>query len=190
MRKLFFFPFVIGLVFGSSPAAAQEADIISRLMGHPVTVFDWGMAQLDRDIARAGKRLFPEGTARKSVRTGVIYSWRQQRITIFLSATVPVGQRTRDECRNLFERIGKELAVGLPTGNNAAEHYLESAFKPVGSRWAGRFENIGARLAEIVRLEITLLPSSYLALSGDSNRIACESRVGAPGDTILFKANS
>jgi len=178
------------IVLICGPAGAQEANIVTRMMSHPVTVFDWGMAQLDRDITRTARRVFPEASRQGQVKAGTIYSWRRQRITLFVSNTVPTSQRTAAECRRIFEQVGTDLTSGLPIGSDSADYYLESVFKPVGNRWAGRFENIGAKLGELVRLEILLLPSSFAAVSGDTKRISCEGRIGATADGVAFKAGS
>lgn len=181
---------LVGMFLVSGPAAAQEANIISRMMSHPVTVFDWGMAQLDRDITRVARRILPEASSRGQVKSGTIYNWRRQRITLFISNIVPASQRTPPECRRVFEKASADLINGLPVGSDSADYYLESAFKPAGSRWAGRFENIGAKIGELVRLEILLLPSSFGAVSGDTKRISCEGKIGATADGVAFKAGS
>ena len=36
-----------------------DGNIVSRSMGEPLTLFDWGLAQLDRDMARTAARLLP-----------------------------------------------------------------------------------------------------------------------------------
>jgi len=63
-------------------AEAEERDVLRRLMAEPVTLFDWGLAQLDRDIARAAQRTLPMkiGASARPV-TGAIYDWRTNIVT-------------------------------------------------------------------------------------------------------------
>jgi len=67
----------LAFAFAAGSAAAQnerEQDVLRRLMAEPVTLFDWGLAQLDRDIAAAADRVLPNrlGLAMGRPATGTI----------------------------------------------------------------------------------------------------------------------
>jgi hypothetical protein len=47
---------ILAVMAFAQAASAEERHILLRLMDKPVTLFDWGMAQLDRDIERAARR--------------------------------------------------------------------------------------------------------------------------------------
>ena len=43
---------ILAIMAFAQAASAEERHILLRLMDKPVTLFDWGMAQLDRDEFR------------------------------------------------------------------------------------------------------------------------------------------
>ena len=165
------------------PAWAQTPDILQRLMAEPVSLFDWGLAQLDRDIERAGLRLFgsDEGAARPE--TGTIYDWRRGRVTLYLSLQRPERDRTREACTGLFDKVVRELTAGAPAGAPAA-WYLRSAFQPKGHFWTSRFEDVGGKLLQVVELEVSLIAPPYAAAGGDSRRVRCSGRLDAAPDAL------
>ena len=176
------------------PAAAQKRDggpgIVQRLMNEPISLFDWGLAQLDRDMSRAATRLFPHRNPNTAPRTGSIYRWRDDRLTLYLSVSQPPGFRTRDACRDLFERVVRDLLTGTPRGKDAAGWYLLDAFKPKAHYFGNRFEDMGAQLAEVVRLEISLIPPTINATAGDTHRVRCTGRLDAAPDTLAYDETS
>lgn len=174
----------------ASGASAQRADVIERLMGEPLSLFDWGLAQLDRDMERAARRMFPHQAGPQMPRVGSIYNWRQRRVMLYLSLTTPRDTRTQKACRKLFERTVNELTAGAPAGRDAAGWYLLNAFKPKAHFWGGRFEDIGAQLAERVRLQIALIPASFEAAAGDNHRVTCTARLDANPADLVFDTGS
>lgn len=168
------------------PGAQQNGDVFNRLMKEPLTLFDWGLAQLDRDMARAVTRLRPGAVRANAARHGSIYDWRKRRITLYLSLTTPEQVRTRKTCRNLFVDVVNELVAGAPAGSDAAGWYLLNAFKPKAHFWGRRFEDTGAQLARLVSLEVSLLPAEYAAAAGDSRRVSCSGRLDATPESLEY----
>ena len=165
-------------------ARAQTPDILQRLMAEPVSLFDWGMAQLDRDIERAGLRLFGPGDGGARPETGTIYDWRRGRVTLFLSRQTPERGRTREACTEVFGQVVGELTAGAPAGA-AAAWYLHSAFQPKGHFWTSRFEDVGGKLLQVVELEVSLIAPPYAAAAGDSRRVRCSGRLDAAPEALV-----
>ena len=187
---LILFAFTVSIAT-AIPASAQDQDkdrddILSRLMGEPVTLLDWGLAQIDRDIERAARRTAPRrvGIGAAPPVTGTIYNWRERRVTAYVSITAPRPQRTAQACRGLFADVVATLTEGAPSGPNAAGWYLRSAFRPKAHFWVDRFEDVGAKLLNLVRLEISFIPAEYEAMGGDNRRVRCSGRLDAAGENI------
>ena len=141
------------------PVQAQTPDILQRLMAEPVSLFDWGLAQLDRDIERAGLRLFGSSERGTRPETGTIYDWRRGRVSLYLSLQRPERERTREACAGLFDKVIRELTAGAPAGAPAA-WYLRSAFQPNGSAEPPVTSRPPAPAASAARMMAPRLPGS------------------------------
>ena len=165
------------------PVQAQTPDILQRLMAEPVSLFDWGLAQLDRDIERAGLRLFGSSERGARPETGTIYDWRWGRVSLYLSLQRPERERTREACAGLFDKVIRELTAGAPAGAPAA-WYLRSAFQPKGHFWTSRFEDVGGKLLKVIELEVSLIAPPYAAAAGDNRRVRCSGRLDAAPEAL------
>lgn len=179
------------------PAAAdekpeEEKDVLRRLMAEPVTLFDWGLERIDRDIAAAAADALPRrlGPSMGRPVTGAIYDWRANMITVYVSVALPPPARTRDGCRATFGDIVANLTTGAPGGPNAAGWYLLNAFKPKGHFWGSRFEDIGGKLLKMVTLEVSFIPATFEAVRGDSARVRCAGRLNATPEEIKIEVTS
>jgi hypothetical protein len=180
------FRFVCLLLAALLPAAvtADDRDILTRLMSEPITLFDWGLAQLDRDIAYAALRTLPGRTGMAEPRTGTLYDWRSREVTLYVSVAAAPAERTRRACIDTFHDIVDALIAGAPAGPDAAGWYLLHAFKPKAHYWGNRFEDIGARLLDVVRLEISYVAATADAVIGDTRRVRCGGRLDASSDQL------
>jgi hypothetical protein len=169
-----------------------DKDIFRRLMGEPVTLFDWGIAQLDQDIAAAATRTLPNrlGFGMGKPDTGTIYDWRGNLITLYVSVPLPAASRTRESCTAVFHDLVADLTLGAPGGPNAAGWYLANAFKPKAHFLGSRFEDVGAKLVERVKLEVSLMPATFEAVRGDNARVRCIGRLNADRDEIAVEVGS
>ena len=174
------------------PASADDNDVLRRLMNEPVTLFDWGIAQLDRDIAQAAERTVPNqlGMSAGKPVTGSFYDWRSNRITLFVSVTMPTKIRTPDSCAASFRDVVAELTRNVPKGPSAAGWYLLNAFKPKAHFSTDRFEDVGAKLLDLVRLEVTFIPATFEAFDTDSHRVSCYGRLDAEPTELTVKVTS
>lgn len=168
----------------AAPAWAQQKDVISRLMAEPVSLFDWGMARLERDIDKAASRVVPVRAGRRAPRAGTIYDWRSGQITLYVSIERPPEERTVSACSMLFRDVVQTLIESAPESPDAAGWYLLNTFQPKGHFWASRFEDVGGKLLEVVRLEISIIPEPAEALRGKAQGISCYGRLDADPDEI------
>ncbi len=171
---------------------AEEADIVHRLMDEPVSLFDWGLANLDRDVERAANHMIPRtlGSIAGKSMTGVIYDWRERAITVFVSVTLPKVRRTAGGCAAVFDAVVLDMTRGGPAGASAAGWYLKNAFKPAAHFWGDRFEDVGAKLLDVVSLEVQLLPAAFEAMKGDTLRVRCAGRLDADRTEIKVEIMS
>lgn len=168
----------------------EDRSILNRLMQEPVTLFDWGMAQLDRDIASAARRTFRGGYGMGEPKAGSTYDWRGKQVILSVTVPMPAAERTQTACKHAFQDIVSTLTEAAPASPDAAGWYLLTAFQPDGHFWTSRFEDVGGKLLDVVRLRIGLIPSTADAVSGDTARVRCSGRLDARSDEIEVEATS
>jgi len=166
----------------------NQKDVLRRLMEEPVTLFDWGIAQLDKDIAQSAGRTIPTYVGKPV--TGSFYDWHANRITLFVSVAVPKESRTSQACAATFNELVADLTRNTPKGPSAAGWYLLNAFKPKAHFWADRFEDVGAKLLDLVRLEVTFIPATFEAFDGVQRRVSCHGRLDAEAADLIVEVTS
>lgn len=181
---------ILPLLALAAASQARAADILDRLISEPITLLDWGLAQLDRDIAFAADQLIPYRADTPPPATGSIYDWRSRKITVYVAITLPPAERTRDACAQTFRALVDLLTEHGPSGPNAAGSYLRGAFQPKAHFWGDRFEDVGGKLLDLVRLEVSYLPDPRAALRGDSRRVRCTGRLDARPDEMAYEETS
>ena len=178
----------ICLLTATAAAHAENKDVLRRLMDEPVTLFDWGIQQLDKDIAQSAQRTIPKYVGEPV--TGSFYDWRANRITLFVSVAVPKESRSTDACAATFRDIVADLTRNTPKGPSAAGWYLLNAFKPKAHFWADRFEDVGAKLLDVVRLDVTFIPATFEAFDGEQRRVSCHGRLDAEPTELTIEVTS
>ncbi len=176
------------VLLSAGHAAADQKDVLRRLMAEPVTLFDWGIRQLDRDIAETAGRTIPKYVGTPV--TGSFYDWRADRVTLFVSVPVPKESRTVEACAVTFHDIVRDLTRHTPKGPSAAGWYLLNAFKPKAHFWADRFEDVGAKLLDVVTLEVSFIPATHEAFNGKQQRIRCMGRLDASFEELTVEVTS
>lgn len=176
------------ILLSAGTAQAQEKDVLRRLMAEPVTLFDWGIAQLDEDIKRAAQRTIPKYVGEPV--TGSFYDWRTNRVTLFVSVPIPKESRTPNACAMTFHDIVGALTKNTPKGPSAAGWYLLNVFKPKAHFWADRFEDVGAKLLDVVTLEVTFIPATFEAFDGKQQRVRCMGRLDASHEELTVEVTS
>ena len=168
----------------------DDRSILNRLMQEPVTLFDWGMARLDRDIASAARRTFRGGYGLGEPKARSTYDWRSKQVILSVTVPMPAAERTQTACKHAFQDIVATLTEAAPASPDAAGWYLLTAFQPDGHFWTSRFEDVGGKLLDVVRLRIGLIPPTADAVSGDSARVRCSGPLDARADEIEVEVTS
>lgn len=193
MRRILSASTLFLLALAAAPAAhAEDDDILRRLMSEPVTLFDWGLQHLDWDMGRAAAMAAPDGASTHPDRpaAGASYAWWNRSITLYAAYPVPARERTPASCVAVFEDIVASLLAGTPGGPDAAGWYLREAFQPKGHNRIGRYQDVGAKLLQSVRLEVTLNPPTAEAVAESGGRVRCTGRLDARRDEIAVEGNS
>ncbi len=165
-RRLRFVPLIAAIVAGSPAAGMAKERGLDWLMNEPVTLFDLGILQLRQDLEQVSRWLVDSGYTAEEPLSGAYYEWRQGLIVAY----VTLRERTRDPtamaCRDAFGRIARRLTRDVPQGSRRAQIYLESLFLHQGPGNRAPSRTVGAELAEIVQVEVTLLPPPPVFLGG------------------------
>lgn len=178
-------PLVIGflsvgpLVCGTAmPARAETDQPLDWLRKQPLTLFDWGLHTLERDLERVALWVADYGLSHDKPRVGSQHDWRSGRITAYLSFAAEPKRRTRRYCHMVFRRALAQLMRGAPEGAGQASWYLSAVFLPRGRAWVRPSRDFGERLVKVVRLEIVLrpMPSEFRP---DGPRVRCSGRLDA-----------
>lgn len=171
----------------AAPALPAVDPVISQFLSStPVTLLDWGMMRLDRDLKEAAKRLNLDRDRNGPTRSGTQFRFGDRRVLVYLSVIAPKATRTAENCQTLFTSVRDELLTGAPGGSMGAEWYLQRTF---GSDFRGqnsqRPEPFGTLLLDMVLLEITLRPPEAEALTEGALRLACAGRLNAETATLV-----
>lgn len=161
-----------------SPSNSADKKPLDWLQRQPLTLFDWGLFNLRRDLARVAEWVADSGLSDDKPLTGAQHNWRTGRITLYLSFAAPPKKRTRKYCHMVFARAVTQVMRGAPEGVGQASWYLSSVFLPPGRSWMRPSRDFGARLAKVIRLEIVLRPEPTEFRPGGP-RVRCAGRLDA-----------
>lgn len=173
----------------ATPARAGDARPnkerpLDWLRQQPLTLFDWGLFNLQRDLHRVALWLADSGVADEKPLVGSQHNWRNGRITVYLSFAAPPRLRTRKYCHMVFVRAVAQLMRGAPEGAGQASWYLSSVFLPPGRAWLRPSRDFGERLVKVVRLQIVLRPAPVEFRPGGP-RVRCAGRLDATGTELV-----
>ncbi len=175
------------VLFVASTARADESDVLTRLMQEPLTLFDWGMAQLDRDIERVARETFEERLGLGRPAANARFDPEKRQVILGATMTLPPANRSEATCIQAFREIVAGLAKVAPRGHKPLPWYLQNAFQPDGHTREGSSEDIGARLLEVVRLYVFLVPTPSDTFKGDIRMVFCHGRLDAQLDQITVE---
>ena len=182
------------ILAGFAPALAQEAsgqdardrDAVEWLAHEPVTLLDWGMMRLRRDLDRSVDFLTRTYTRTPALRTGVFYRFHDRRIVAYVNLVDLPVNRTGEACKDVYTRLTEALTGGGPQGAGGASWYLENVFSH-DARRGGRPNDLGGQLAERVNLQVTIGPKPENAFE-DGRRVTCTGRLHETYDNIALRA--
>jgi len=169
--------------------AADKVQPLQWLRTQPLTLFDWGIWRLERDINRVGRWLEDAEDLEEPPLTGVEWSWRRQKLTIFVSIVRRPALRTPAYCQRLYSAIrGKLLGANGPTGPGRASWYLRNIFFPQGREWTRPTKNFAERLTKLVSLQLVMLGHPSEGLHLKAPKIACFALLNADKPTVKIQA--
>lgn len=154
------------------PASAELAQFLART---PVTLMDWGMLRLERDLSSAVRNLSLDRGRDGPAKVGAHYRFGDRRVVAYVSLATPGKSRTEAQCRELFGAVKEQLLAGAP----GAEWYLRRLFNSDIRRDANAPEPFGPLVLDMVLLEVTLRPPASEAFDAGPGRIACAGRLDA-----------
>lgn len=155
-----------------------DARLHAWLLETPVTLLDWGMLRLDREIRQATAAMDLTDGRDGLVKAGTQFRHFDRRVVAYVSLPMPARSRTLAQCRELFSMFRGHMLTGAPTGLSGASWYLQRIF---GSDTRGtggnRPEPFGELLVDMVLLEVTLRVPEADAFSKGPSNIACTGRL-------------
>ena len=169
---------------GPDQAPPEKIQPLDWLRGQPLTLFDWGLFNLRRDLDRVALWVADSGLSDEKPLTGTQHDWRRGRITAYLSFAAPPKKRSRKYCHMVFTRAAAQLMKGAPQGVGQASWYLSSVFLPRGRGWIRPSRDFSENLVKTVRLEIVLRPAPEEFHPGGP-RVRCVGRLDATKGTEL-----
>lgn len=162
----------------NGPSKPVDPRLTGWLTETPVTLLDWGMLRLDRELRQAVAALDIRDGRDGPVKTGTLYRPFDRRVLAYLSLPMPARTRNLGQCRELYGLLRDHLLTGAPAGMTGAAWYLQRIF---GSDTRGpggnRPEPFGELLAEMVLLEVTLRVPEADAFGNGPPKVTCAGRL-------------
>lgn len=165
------------------PVRAEEAPPLDWLRRQPLTLFDWGLYNLRRDLDRVALWVADSGLSDDKPLAGSQHDWRTGQIVAYLSFVAPPKRRTRTYCHMVFARAVAQLMKGAPEGGGQASWYLSSVFLPRGRAWIRPSRDFGERLVKSVHFEIVLRPGPEEFRAGGP-RVRCSGQLDARSNEL------
>ncbi len=176
---------IILFAFMSMITKSISSDISTILRNQQLTVFDIGIFRLQEDL----KSTYPEIKKHKDVPYEDIYmdvvtSYRNDKVVLIVS--IPMSTNLTQytymsdsfRCRNIFTSVRDHLLKKEFYNDyrySMAKSYLTSVFSTPSSWRSWRYdERFKEELVEMVKLQVTLRPTTELALTQKVNPVSCE----------------
>lgn len=176
---------VVMAILASAPAPAQQPaqpPVDARLHGWlsetPVTLLDWGMLRLDREVRTAVTALDLASGKDGPVKVGTMYRPFDRRVLAYLSLPMAGRARSMAQCQELYVLLRDQLLAGAPGGVSGAPWYLSRLFgSETRSTGGQRPEPFGDMLVNMVLLEVTLRVPEADAFGNGPPKITCAGRL-------------
>ncbi len=170
------------LALAPFPGEAQQPppvapQLYQYLAETPVTLLEWGMLRLGRDMQAAVTALSLDGgrNGMAKVKTGTLFRPFDRRVVAYLSLPVAGKARNLEQCQEIYGLLQQSLLAGAPAGLSGPPWYLQRLFGT--DTRSGRPEPFGEMLVEMVLLEVTLRVPEAENFTPGSRNIVCAGKL-------------
>lgn len=160
-------------------------EISSLLKQQQLTVYDIGVFRLKEDLLNSEEVISKHAEFKKEdLYLDVISSYRNDKVVLIVS--IPMSKNLTQytymsdlfRCRNIFNSVRDHLLkkeIYNDYRYSMAKSYLTSVFSTPSSWRSWRYnEKFKEELVEMVKLQVTLRPTTELALTQKVNPVSCE----------------
>ena len=160
-------------------------EISSLLKQQQLTVYDIGVFRLKEDLLNSDEVISKHAEFKKEdLYLDVISSYRNDKVVLIVS--IPMSKNLTQytymsdsfRCRNIFNSVRDHLLkkeIYNDYRYSMAKSYLTSVFSTPSSWRSWRYnEKFKGELVEMVKLQVTLRPTTELALTQKVNPVSCE----------------
>ena len=160
-------------------------EISKLLKQQQLTVFDIGVFRLKEDLINSNLVISNHAEfEQEDLYLDVITSYRNDKVTLIVS--VPMNKNLKQStymsdsfrCRNIFNSVRDHLLkkeIYNDHRYSMAKSYLTALFSTPSSWRSWRYnEKLKEELVEMVKLQVTLRPTTELALTQKVNPVSCE----------------
>ena len=160
-------------------------EISSLLKQQQLTVYDIGVFRLKEDLLNSDEVISKHAEFKKEdLYLDVISSYRNDKVVLIVS--IPMSTNLTQytymsdsfRCRNIFNSVRDHLLkkeIYNDYRYSMAKSYLTSVFSTPSSWRSWRYnEKFKGELVEMVKLQVTLRPTTELALTQKVNPVSCE----------------
>jgi len=185
MYKIFLSILLSSLLIISIQSKSLSNEISSLLKQQQLTVYDIGVFRLKEDLLNSDEVISKHAEFKKEdLYLDVISSYRNDKIVLIVS--IPMSKNLTQytymsdsfRCRNIFSAVRDHLLkkeIYNEYRYSMAKSYLTSVFSTPSSWRSWRYnEKFKGELVEMVKLQVTLRPTTELALSQKVNPVSCE----------------
>lgn len=168
------------------PSATPANPELTRFLSStPVTLLDWGMLRMERDLEETVRQLGLDRGREGVPRIGTLFRGGDRRVVAYASFAVSGANRTEKNCQDIFAMVREGLLSAAPSGASGAGWYLSRVFNSDFRRDGNQPEPFEDMLLDAVLLEVTLRVPSGDAFSGGPGRISCAGRLDSERASIV-----
>ena len=185
MYRIFLGILLSFLLMISLQSKSLSNEISSLLKQQQLTVYDIGVFRLKEDLLNSDEVISKHAEFKKEdLYLDVISSYRNDKVVLIVS--IPMSTNLTQytymsdsfRCRNIFNSVRDHLLkkeIYNDYRYSMAKSYLTSVFSTPSSWRSWRYnEKFKEELVEMVKLQVTLRPTTELALTQKVNPVSCE----------------